>query len=323
MRGVKTTLISLLFAACAMMPGSQVEGPSPPATLLAARQGFKTQVHLETATGLAPKPPEGQLSLVHYPGPLGENVAYVTPEKQGTSEKQGTPKPAIIWISGGFEWNIGDWFWQPAPWEDDQSAAGLRHEGMVVMYPALRGSNGNPGQNECMLGEVDDIIAAAKWLASRSDVDPKRVYLAGHSTGGTLSMLVAESTDLFRAIVAFGPVADVRHYGPDACLGEDAPFREWQARAVWPYVDTIRTRTWIVEGVGKDEASNINSIQFLLEHVKTAPIKVALVPGLNHFSVLAPGIEVLREAILADTTTTSELSINAEQIRQRAARGRQ
>ena len=46
-------------------------------------------------------------------------------------------------------------------------------------------------------------------------VDPDQIYLGGHSTGGTLALLVAESTDRFRAIFSFGPVANMRNYGTD------------------------------------------------------------------------------------------------------------
>ncbi len=34
-----------------------------------------------------------------------------------------------------------------------------------MMYPSLRGGNKNPGYIETFLGEVDDVIAAARYLA--------------------------------------------------------------------------------------------------------------------------------------------------------------
>src|SRR5436305_14755455 len=82
-----------------------------------------------------------------------------------------------------------------------------------MMFPSLRGGNDNPGQKEGFLGEVDDVLAARDFLEKQPYVDPKRIYLGGHSTGGTLALLVAECSDRFRAVFAFGPIDDVAGYG--------------------------------------------------------------------------------------------------------------
>ena len=78
-----------------------------------------------------------------------------------------------------------------------------------MMYPSLRGGNNNPGHMESFFGEVDDVLAARALLAKLPYVDPERIYLGGHSTGGTLALLVAECSGAFRGVFAFGPV-----YGP-------------------------------------------------------------------------------------------------------------
>ena len=59
----------------------------------------------------------------------------------------------------------------------------------IMMFPTLRGGNTNPGAREYLLGEVDDVLAAAEHLARLPYVDPQRIYLGGHSTGGTLALL--------------------------------------------------------------------------------------------------------------------------------------
>ena len=38
-----------------------------------------------------------------------------------------------------------------------------------------------------------------RFLAAQPYVDPARIYLGGHSTGGTLALLVAECSETFRA----------------------------------------------------------------------------------------------------------------------------
>jgi dipeptidyl aminopeptidase/acylaminoacyl peptidase len=39
---------------------------------------------------------------------------------------------------------------------------------------------------------VDDVIQAAQFLRGQTFVDPERLFVAGHSVGGTLALLVAE-----------------------------------------------------------------------------------------------------------------------------------
>ncbi|HWH68599.1 MAG TPA: prolyl oligopeptidase family serine peptidase [Candidatus Sulfotelmatobacter sp.] len=131
----------------------------------------------------------------------------------------GRKHPAILWIFGGFGNSIGEIAWLPSPPENDQSASAFRRAGLIMMYPSLRGGNDNPGAVEGFYGEVHDIIAAADYLAKQDCVDPDRIYLGGHSTGGTLALLVAESTDRFRAVFSFGPVCNVAGYG-----AENLPF---------------------------------------------------------------------------------------------------
>ena len=72
---------------------------------------------------------------------------------------------------------------------------------------------------------------AADFLARQGYVDPRRIYLGGHSTGGTLVMLVAESTDRFRATFAFGPVDDVRGYSEEFLPFDTSDPKEFELRS--------------------------------------------------------------------------------------------
>lgn len=56
---------------------------------------------------------------------------------------------------------------------------------------AWRGENGNPGSFEMCYGEVTDAAAALDYLAVQSDMDPARLYAAGHSVGGAIVMLLS------------------------------------------------------------------------------------------------------------------------------------
>lgn len=254
------------------------------------RRAHQTTVFGEADPDPAPAPPKDVFDRVHYPTPLGDNVAYVTPPSPTD------PRPAIVWIAGGFDWGIGQGAWSTPERNNDQTARAFREAGIVLMLPSLRGSNGNPGRNECFLGEVDDILAAGRFLATRPDVDPQRIYLGGHSTGGTLALLAAASTDLFAAVFAFGPVADPRGYGDMGCLPTTIDDTEARLRSPIAFLDQIRTSTVVIEGMG----GNTSSFGPLEAARGEAPVQLLAVPGADHFDVLAPVTEVIARAILED-----------------------
>jgi hypothetical protein len=279
------------------LPAPDVQAPLP---LAERRRAFTTSVFAETDHTPAKTPPAGVLSKVTYPAPLGANVAYVTPPRSGPK------RPALVWIGGGLDWSIGDAAWRPAPRDNDRSARAFREAGLVLMLPALRGSNENPGRNECFLGEVDDLIAAADQLASRQDVDAERIYLAGHATGATLALLAAASSGRFRGVFAFGPVGDVRQYGTASgggCLPADAAPEELALRAPINFVGSIRTPTFVFEGGAGGGAEVVEP----LRAAASSSVHFAVIPGLDSQSILAPGTEAIARAILAGQVDEAHL----------------
>ena len=283
--------------------------PQKPYDPRALRALLGTKVNVATDHTPAPKPPAKLFEKVSYPAPLGPNVAYVSPVKNGTR------RPAILWLAGGFDWSINDAFWLPSSRSNDQSARAFRDAGIVLMLPALRGSNENPGHNECFFGEVEDVLTAADFLAKRPDVDPKRIYLGGHSTGATLALLAAESTKRFRAVFAFGPVADPRQYGKDGCLPDGLSDAELVVRAPLSGMDQLTTPTFIIEG---SEQGNSDTFPDLRKHAHST-VQFLEVPGATHFSVLSPGTEVIARAILADTAEEPQLAVSVQNIASRMA----
>lgn len=283
-------------------PPPDAESPFP---LAEQRRSFTTRVFAETEHTPAKTPPAGVLAKVTYPAPLGANVAYVTPPRPGAK------RPAVVWIGGGLDWSIGDVAWRSAPREGDRSARAFREAGLALMLPALRGSNENPGRNECFLGEVDDLLAAADFLATRDDVDPERIYLAGHATGATLALLAAASTDRFRAVFAFGPVADVRQYGSangGGCLPENAAPEELALRAPIHFVGSIRTPTYVFEGGAGGGAEAYDA----LFAAASSSVRFFVVPGLDANSILAPGTETIARAIRAGQLDDAHLMIKGK-----------
>lgn len=279
-------------------PASSTPAPAPSASpqgqksmnpVVEARRAFQTQLKdTPTENTPPPAPPPGVFEKVMYPAPLGNNVAYVTPVREGPR------RPAVLWIQGGFEWGIDESSWAPRPRDNDQSARAFREAGLVLMMPALRGCSGNPGSREYFLGEVDDVLAALDFLARRPDVDPERIYLGGHSTGGTMTLLAAASGPRVRGVLSFGPVA-VPNYGETGTALDRAEGRELGMRSPVVFMKYIRVPTLVIEGA---EQGNTHSFEPLREAAKDAPVRFVAVPGGTHFSILAPLTELLAQRIL-------------------------
>jgi alpha/beta superfamily hydrolase len=281
--------------------------PQPPAAsfpLVAARAALTTTIFMPPDPTPAPEPPRGTFIKTHYRRGSDNLVAYETPPRPGAR------RPAIVWITGGFNWGIDATLWQPAPRSNDQTVTPLRRGDIVIMFPALRGFSGNRGKPECFLGEVDDILAAAEHLAKRPDVDPARIYLGGHSTGGTLALLAAASTDRFRAVFAFGPVADPRHYGPGSCLLDGRPEAEYAARAPARWMGSIVTPTLVIEG---EHSGNVEDFPALHEHASPV-VKFAAIEGADHFTVIAPATEAIARAIVGDTGPRVSITLDTAAI---------
>lgn len=289
----------LLLLTCHLIPCWGQTEPLPP--ILAARKGFETKLLKQQAMGEAAEvPPSGVLSLVTYAAPLGANAAYIGPDP-----KDGKKHPAIIWLVGGFSNSIGDFAWNPGPRKNDQSAAGFRDAGIVMMYPSLRGGNDSPGFIETFYGEVDDVLAAAKYLASLDYVDPRRIYLGGHSTGGTLALLVAAASgDRFRAVFSLGPVEDVVGYGSEVLPFDLDNQKEGYLRAPRVWLKNIRCPTLIFEGT--EPPSNFSSLLALKKSCTNAEVQFFPMKDETHFSAIVPVIDKLVARIQSDASTSTE-----------------
>lgn len=280
----------LFLAACSARERSTETRVSPAAKhelrLAALRKAHPTQLFA------APTPPDSSnLEVAYYDAPLGKNVAYVTRVKEGPK------RPAIVWLHGGWDWSISSVAWEPGELNNDQSASVFhRFHNIAQLYPAPRGANDNPGHWECFFGEVDDVLAAAEFLAARPDVDPTRIYLGGHSTGATLALLAAASTRRFSAVFTFGPMDDLRNY-ERSCLPEDVSAEEAELRAPIEFLSDIVSPTFIIEG----EHGSRDALERMRARVGSAPVKLIEIPNADHWEVLWPGCSVAARAIQAES----------------------
>ncbi len=303
--------IVLVLSGCGVRaagPSREASPSKPLETLPEARRGFET--HLIRHAGSpepAQEPPAKLFRLVRYPSPAGDLAAYVS-----VPPKQGGRHPAIIWLFGGFSNGIGATAWEKMPPKNDQSASAFRKAGIVMMYPSLRGGVDNPGTPEGFFGEVDDVLAAADYLAQQDFVDPERIYLGGHSTGGTLALLAAASTDRFRAVFSFGPIADVTGYGAEVLPFDVLNERERDLRAPVLWMHSIQCPTLVLEGI--NQPGNIDSLRALKQASKNPLVRFFPVQGADHFNILAPGTKLIAEKILGDVGPTAEISLSEQEL---------
>lgn len=197
MRSIKYILfwiaIILIFCSCANNSEQAEKEELPDLSLL--REDFSTNlIHQHPA-------PQGYdedicidgVKSITYPSNGRDLKAWIT-EVPTLDEKY----PAVVYVHGGF--SVGEMdYYDAEPYLDS---------GYVVMTISLRGENGNDGNFEMFYGEVEDVIAAGNYLASLTYIDKDRIFVSGHSTGGTLAMLTALLDSPFTAAASFGASPD-------------------------------------------------------------------------------------------------------------------
>ena len=269
---------------------TSIASQTPQPTLAEARRGFVTNVVKSGEPAGPPDSPTGnEFQLIRYESPVGGLAAYVT-----TDPGDGGKHPAIVWITGGDNNSIGD-VWSPGDRSNDQSARAFREAGVVMMFPSQRGGNDNPGRREGFFGEVDDILAATDHLAKLPYVDPGQIYLGGHSTGGTMVMIVGACTDRYRAIFALGPVASPAQYGGDYLYCDPNNEKEVALRSPILWLHSVTSPMYVFEGAAN---GNWDAVQLMVDRNANPAVQFFKVPGHDHFSVIAPLTEKLAAQIV-------------------------
>jgi dipeptidyl aminopeptidase/acylaminoacyl peptidase len=199
--------------------------------LAVARQAFHThllwnQPSPQQLDGTLKAPPE--CDAVLYPSGTLNLQAWVSKDPN-----DGKRHPAVVYLHG-------NWVFEPRHWD---CTLPYRNAGFIVLTPMLRGENGNPGNVEMFWGEVDDVVAAGKYVASLSYVDPSKVFLAGHSVGGTLTMLTAMVPSPYVAAAAFSGSPDQREMAsemPDWKVFDTSDAEEFRLRSPKFFPESIR-----------------------------------------------------------------------------------
>ncbi len=173
--------------------GKLIDGPAPPPGVSPASSpavapttaylerlaNFKTKL---TRQGPSPQPhqrevpPPGVKEVTYQSGPLTLKAWVAFPKAAA-----GAKVPGVLYFHGGFAFGADDF----------KDAVPFLNAGYAVMCPTLRGENGNPGNFELYLAEVEDAKAAITWLASQERIDASHLYTFGHSAGGVISGLLS------------------------------------------------------------------------------------------------------------------------------------
>lgn len=175
---------------------------------LQARENFSTHlIHQgKSPQGYSELKSTNHMKVVEYPSDGRMLKGLLETSNIVDNEK----KPVLIFLHGGFALGESD-IYDTKPFLD---------KGFVVFAPSYRGENGNDGNYELMLGEVDDAKSAVEWIAKQSFTDTNNIYVFGHSIGGAMALQLAFFSDL--PIKHSGSSAGLYH--PNSLFELNAPF---------------------------------------------------------------------------------------------------
>ncbi|OYV06309.1 MAG: hypothetical protein CFE26_07010 [Verrucomicrobiales bacterium VVV1] len=220
-------------------------------------------------------PPRGSKTVIYESGHLKLKAWY-----QPISD--GRKHPTLVYLHGGF-----------ALGEDDLTILDAFHQaGFVIMTPALRGENGNPGIHELYCGELDDALAAIAWVKKQNEVDPARIVTFGHSAGGVLSALLSLYPDAAVLTGSCGGLYDVGVFEYRECPFDPKNRDESAIRVLPPNVAEMKTRH--VAYVGKQDGLVMEGAKAAAEGAKAAGhklLQIQLLEG-DHFETLEPALKL-------------------------------
>lgn len=235
-----------LSAAAFLPKGAHSEVDQPPVLPLEredyakARERFHTHLLRKMPAPEKSEPlgtPPGARRVTYPGGPNGsiELVAWLseyTPSK--------TLKPAVLFLHGGNATGDGHWALMKPFWQ----------AGFVVLLPSFRGENGQQGNYSGFYDETSDALSAAAYLENLPGIDKDRFFLAGHSNGGTLSLLAA-MTRKFRAAVPISAGVNswryFNRYTDELCFDETDP-QEFIMRSSVCFGHSLKCPTLMLRG---------------------------------------------------------------------------
>jgi dipeptidyl aminopeptidase/acylaminoacyl peptidase len=261
---------------------NQAEGVVKKLTLTQARQQHPTKLVRQSP---APQAFENKLP------PTVRRVYYISDGKQLMAwlamPSSPGPHPAILFSHGGFALSEVDY----------EEVRPFVAAGFILLMPAYRGENGNPGFFERHFGEVDDALAALDYLSSVPGVDDKRLFIMGHSVGGTIAMLAAEMSPRLRGAAACGAFPDMTSVVKAGMQlnGPEFPFdytdrNETDLRSPGRFIQDLQCPLHIYNS--DHDQLYVRQAMIMESEAKRAGKQVTneTLPNTNHESALAPAV---------------------------------
>ncbi len=249
----------------------------------AARAHFQT--HL-VKQGPAPypgpplHPPVGARQIEYAPGL--HLHAWMTADP-ADGKTTGAQKPAVLFLHGHCGIRSNDW----------NATLPYRKAGYLVLMPVLRGENGQRGEYSMFYNEVTDVLAAADYLANLPQVDTSRIYLAGHSVGGTLTLLAAMASARFRAAASFSGAPDAQIWSqnkPDLLVFDSANAREFQMRSPLAFATSFKCPLRIFCGNAEPVVWKLSRETSAKAKKSGLDVEAIRVPG-DHFTAVPAEIQ--------------------------------
>ncbi|EGL65273.1 hypothetical protein AGRO_2050 [Agrobacterium sp. ATCC 31749] len=214
-----------------------------------------------------PGGPDGSIELVAW-------LSHYQPSK--------TLKPAVLFLHGGNATGDGHWALMKPYWE----------AGYVVLLPSFRGENGQSGHYSGFYNETADALAAATYLENLPGIDRNRFFIAGHSNGGTLTLLAAMSRKFRAAAPISAGVNSWRYfnrYSDEICFDETDE-REFIMRSSVCFGPSLKCPALLLRGT--EERPFDADHQLFVDRALTSGFKIdkKLLPG-THNGVVPHAVE--------------------------------
>ncbi len=285
-------MISSLAAATLLPAVTKAEDspgfPIPDVPPLATRDYAEARRHFSTKLvrlGPSPEksPPLGEVSggrkVMYSGGPDGsiKLIAWVS-----DYEPSKELKPAVLFLHGGNATGDGHW----------EYVKPYAKAGFVAMLPSFRGENGQAGNYSGFYDETSDALAAAEFLENLPGIDKDHLYVAGHSNGGTLSLLAGMTRRFKAAVPISAGVSAWRYFGRYV---KEMPFdptdpNEFIMRSSVCFGASLKCPTLLLRG--SEERPFDANHQLLIDRAKAAGVSInhRVLPG-THNGVVPGAVE--------------------------------